>query len=106
MLIRNDPTSLARTAPVDVAMVADLRLAAADLVAAIRGMATASRLKQIAEERSTRVRPYTKEAEFRMASREMPTARQSASRASPWNRFTLAPTRTISVLIPAGHESR
>jgi benzoylformate decarboxylase len=76
MSVRNDPTSLARTAPVDVAMVADLRLAAADLVAAIRGMTTASRLKQIAEERSIRVRAYTKEmAEFRMA-----IARENADR--------------------------
>ena len=47
--IRLDPTSLARTAPVDLAMVADLRLAIADLTAAIRSMATASRLKEIAE---------------------------------------------------------
>jgi thiamine pyrophosphate-dependent acetolactate synthase large subunit-like protein len=66
--IRNDPTSLARTAPVDVAMVADLRLATADLVAALRSMATASRLKEIAEERAARTRAYSNEmAEFRMS---------------------------------------
>ncbi|MET0633712.1 MAG: thiamine pyrophosphate-binding protein [Xanthobacteraceae bacterium] len=64
--IRLDPTSLARGAPVDLAMVADLRLATADLVAALRGMATAARLKQIAEERTARTRAYTAEMwEFR-----------------------------------------
>ena len=38
--IRLDPASLARGAPVDLGMVADVRLATADLVAAIRSMAT------------------------------------------------------------------
>jgi thiamine pyrophosphate-dependent acetolactate synthase large subunit-like protein len=56
--IRLDPTSLARGAPVDLPIVADLRLAIADLNAAIRGMATAARLKSIADERSARVRAY------------------------------------------------
>ena len=56
--IRPDPTSLARGAPVDLAIVADLRLAIADLTAAIRAMATASRLKEIAEERAARTRAY------------------------------------------------
>jgi thiamine pyrophosphate-dependent acetolactate synthase large subunit-like protein len=56
--IRLDPTSLARGAPVDLPIVADLRLAIADLNAAIRGMATASRLKSIADERAARVRAY------------------------------------------------
>ncbi len=65
--IRLDPTSLARTAPVDLGMVADLRLAAADLVEAIKSLATASRLKDIAEERGARVRAYTAEMlDFRM----------------------------------------
>jgi benzoylformate decarboxylase len=64
--IRLDPTSLARGAPVDLGIVADIRLAVADLVAAIRGMATEARLKQIAEERSARTRAYTAEMwEFR-----------------------------------------
>ena len=40
--IRLDPTSLARGAPVDLPIVADLRLAIADLTSAIRAMATAS----------------------------------------------------------------
>jgi len=66
--IRLDPTSLARVAPVDLGMVADLLLAAADLVAAIRSMATGERLKQIAEERTARTRAYTAEmGEFRQA---------------------------------------
>ena len=42
--IRLDPTSLARGAPVDLPIVADLRLAIADLNAAIRSMAPAARL--------------------------------------------------------------
>jgi thiamine pyrophosphate-dependent acetolactate synthase large subunit-like protein len=56
--IRLDPTSLARGAPVDLAIVADLRLAIADLIAAVRGMATASRLKEIADGRAARTRAY------------------------------------------------
>src|SRR5271166_6319705 len=64
--IRLDPTSLARGAPVDLGMVADIRLAVADLVAAIRSMATEARLKKIAEERTARTRAYTAEMrEFR-----------------------------------------
>jgi thiamine pyrophosphate-dependent acetolactate synthase large subunit-like protein len=37
--IRRDPTSLARVSPVDIALVADLKLAAADLVAAVKSLA-------------------------------------------------------------------
>jgi thiamine pyrophosphate-dependent acetolactate synthase large subunit-like protein len=59
--IRLDPTSLARGAPVDLAMVADIRLAVADLVVAIRSMATESRLKEIAAERSAKTKAYTAE---------------------------------------------
>jgi len=66
--IRLDPTSLARGAPVDLAMVADLRLAIADLNAAIRGMAPAARLKEIAEDRAARTRAYSAQmAEARQA---------------------------------------
>jgi thiamine pyrophosphate-dependent acetolactate synthase large subunit-like protein len=66
--IRLDPASLARSAPVDLAMVGDLRLSIADLTAAIRGMATASRLKQIADERATRTRAYSAQmADARLA---------------------------------------
>jgi len=64
--IRLDPASLARGAPVDLGIVADLRLAITDLVDAIRGMATDAKLKQIAEERFARTSAYTKEMrEFR-----------------------------------------
>jgi thiamine pyrophosphate-dependent acetolactate synthase large subunit-like protein len=58
--IRQDPASLARTEPVDLAIVADVRLAAADLIAAVKSMATPSRLKQIAPERAARVHDYTR----------------------------------------------
>src|SRR2546425_5631079 len=74
--IRLDPKSLARVSPVDLGMVADLRLATADLVAAIRAMATAARLKEIAEERTARTRAYTTEMrEFRQK-----IARENADR--------------------------
>jgi thiamine pyrophosphate-dependent acetolactate synthase large subunit-like protein len=58
--IRRDPTSLGRVSPVDMALVADSKLAAADLVAAVKSLATKDRLKQIADERGQRVRDYTK----------------------------------------------
>jgi thiamine pyrophosphate-dependent acetolactate synthase large subunit-like protein len=74
--IRHDPTSLARTTPVDLAMVADVRLATADLIAAVKSLATPARLKEIAEERSTKARAYSSEmAEFRMK-----IARENADR--------------------------
>ena len=59
--IRYDPASLARVDPVDLGMVADLKLAIQDLVAAIRSQATDQRLKQIAEERTARVRKISEE---------------------------------------------
>jgi thiamine pyrophosphate-dependent acetolactate synthase large subunit-like protein len=58
--IRFDPTSLARTAPVDIGIVSDIRLATEDLIAAIRSLATPGRLKKIAEERTARTSTYTK----------------------------------------------
>jgi benzoylformate decarboxylase len=58
--IRQDSMSLARAAPVDLPMVADVRLAAEDLVAALKSMATSSRLKAMADERSARVAAHTK----------------------------------------------
>ncbi len=65
--VRLDPASLARTTPVDVAMVADLRLAAADLIAAVKSLATPARLKEIAAERTARTAAYSREmAEFRL----------------------------------------
>jgi thiamine pyrophosphate-dependent acetolactate synthase large subunit-like protein len=56
--IRQDPTSLARAEPVDLGMVADVRLATVDLIAAIKSMATETRLKKLAQERSERVRGF------------------------------------------------
>jgi thiamine pyrophosphate-dependent acetolactate synthase large subunit-like protein len=65
--VRLDPASLARSTPVDVAMVADLRLAAADLIAAVKSLATPARLKEIAAERAERTAAYSREmAEFRL----------------------------------------
>ncbi len=65
--VRLDPASLARTTPIDVAMVADLRLAAADLIAAVKSLATPARLKEIAAERTERTAAYSREmAEFRL----------------------------------------
>src|SRR5262249_18521831 len=57
--VRLDPASLARGAPVDLGMVADLRLAIRDLIDAIKSQATASRLKEIADTRSAKVRAYS-----------------------------------------------
>ena len=74
--IRLDPTSLARGGPVDLGMIADVRLAAADLSAAIRDLATPARLKEIAEERAGRTRAYsTQMREFRQS-----IARENAQR--------------------------
>ena len=65
--IRHDATSLARVAAVDIGMVADPRLAARDLVDAIKSMVTDGRLKKIAAERAEKTAAYTKEmAEFRL----------------------------------------
>jgi benzoylformate decarboxylase len=64
--IRYDAAALARSGPVDLGMVADLKLATADLVAAIKSLATPARLKAIAEERTARTRAYSTEmSEFR-----------------------------------------
>jgi benzoylformate decarboxylase len=57
--VRLDPTSLARTEPVDLAMVADLKLAIADLIVAIRSLATDTRLQEMAQERSHRIHKMT-----------------------------------------------
>jgi thiamine pyrophosphate-dependent acetolactate synthase large subunit-like protein len=58
--IRQDAMSTARAYPIDLAMVADVRLATLDLIAAVKSLATADRLKQIADERAQRTRDYTK----------------------------------------------
>jgi benzoylformate decarboxylase len=64
--IRVDPASLARNAPVDLGMVADLRLAIADIIEAVRSIAPEAKIKEIAAERYARTAAYTKEMrEFR-----------------------------------------
>src|SRR5262249_57614698 len=82
--IRLDPTSLARGGPVDLGMVADVRLAAADLTAAIRDLATPARLREIPEERTARTRAY---------STQMREFRQTIARANP-HRTPASPRRT------------
>ncbi len=57
--VRQDPVSLARLYPTEVPMVADLKLATADLVAAIQSLATASRLQQIRDSRYSRIKEFT-----------------------------------------------
>jgi benzoylformate decarboxylase len=61
--IRIDAASLARAGgSVDLAVLADPKLAAADLVDAVTSMAGAGRLSDIASERTARVGAYTSEA--------------------------------------------
>jgi acetolactate synthase I/II/III large subunit len=57
--VRLDPTNLARTAPTDVAIFADLKFATADLIAALRSLATAGRLREVSQERASKTREYT-----------------------------------------------
>lgn len=64
--IRLDPTNLAREYATDVPIFADLKLAITDLVAALRSMATASRLQQIGDARRAKSQEFTaKLREFR-----------------------------------------
>jgi acetolactate synthase I/II/III large subunit len=66
--IELDPDNLARVTPTDVGMIADMKLAVADLLAALHSMATDARLKQISEERIAKAREFTtKMREFRLA---------------------------------------
>src|SRR5207245_1749723 len=56
----------ARSAPVDLGMVADLRLAIADIIDAVRSIAPEAKIKEIAAERHARTAAYTEEMrEFR-----------------------------------------
>lgn len=59
--VRLDPVNLARGYPTEVAIVADAKLAAADLLAAIRSMASPAKLQQIREARAAQTREYTAE---------------------------------------------
>jgi thiamine pyrophosphate-dependent acetolactate synthase large subunit-like protein len=57
--IRLDPINLARTAPAEVALVADLKLAITDLIAALQSAATAEQIKQIRDQRMATIREHT-----------------------------------------------
>jgi benzoylformate decarboxylase len=57
--MRNNPTGLGRVWPVNLGMVCDIKLGVADLLAAVRSMATKDRLKQIADDRVGRVHDYS-----------------------------------------------
>ena len=77
--IRSDPTSLARVGPVDMPVVADPKLAAADLVAAVKSIATADRLRQIAADRSARVTRRTPPARSGCAKSSSPRSRATTT---------------------------
>jgi benzoylformate decarboxylase len=87
MQVRMDADNLARTAPTDVAIVAHPKLALADLLAAVRSLATETRLKQIREPRLAKAREYTTRTwEFRQA-----IAREEAAKSpSEINHYHLA----------------
>jgi thiamine pyrophosphate-dependent acetolactate synthase large subunit-like protein len=57
--MRRDPTGLARVWPVDLPVVADIKLGLADIIASVKSQATAARLKSIADQRSARVKDYS-----------------------------------------------
>lgn len=57
--VRQDPVSLARLYPTEVPMVADLKLATADLVAAVKSLATPARLQQIRDSRYSKIKEFT-----------------------------------------------
>lgn len=57
--MRLNTTSLARVYPTEVAVGADLKLGIADLIAALRSMATKARLKKIRELRAAKTQEYT-----------------------------------------------
>ena len=52
--VRQDPSSLGRVAPVNLGVVADLRVATRDIIDAVKSIAPAARLKQIADDRASR----------------------------------------------------
>lgn len=57
--MRRDPTGLARTWPVDLGMVCDLKLGVADLIAAVKSIGTKDRLKQLADDRAGPTHDYS-----------------------------------------------
>ena len=65
---RIDSGNLARTYPTEVAMVADVKMAAADLIAAVKSMATDARLKQITQDRREKTAAFSKQTrDFHLA---------------------------------------
>lgn len=78
--VRQDPVSLARLYPTEVPMIADLKLATADLLSAIRSLATAARLQQIRDSRYSKIRDYTTQlAQFQQSLAAKATGRPEVS---------------------------
>ena len=61
--VREDPVSLARVYATEVPMVANLKLATADLVDAVRSLATPARLQQIRDSRYSKIEDFTTQLE-------------------------------------------
>jgi benzoylformate decarboxylase len=57
--MRSDPTALARAWPIDLPVVSNLKLGLADIIAAVKSLATPARIKTIADQRSARVAEYS-----------------------------------------------
>ena len=78
--VRQDPISLARVYPTEVPMVANLKLATADLLTSIRSLATASRLQQIRDSRYSKIKEFTAQIdEFQHALAAKAAARPEVS---------------------------
>jgi len=86
--VRLGPDPATRTTPVDVSMIADLKLAITDLIVAVRSSATPARLKQISEPRIAGAREYAAKIE---------ESRQAIGK-SHWDRNPLSSTRLIMEL--------
>ena len=86
--VQMGPETTARPNPVDVSIIGDLKLAIADLIAAVRSQATPARLKQISEPRIARAREYAAkiEATHQLIGKEH------------WDRNPLSATRLIMEL--------
>ncbi len=57
--MRRDPTGLARAWPVNMPLVSDIKLGVADIITAVKAMATKEKLKQIADGRAGRAGEYS-----------------------------------------------
>jgi benzoylformate decarboxylase len=86
--MRLDPETMARNTPVDVAILADLKAGLTDLLTAIRGMATADRLRQLSAPRLDRAREYRARIE----------ETNKAIAARHWDRNPLSLTRVVMEL--------